>query len=126
YGEAASGISGFETALGSLLKLVHAGKIDLPQLVAKLTCEPARVFGLPYGTLREGSAADLVIFDPEREWVVDPEKFASLGKNTPLAGERLRGQVMATLVSGRVAYTAEAIAVDTEYTVSTERKGDRQ
>jgi len=65
----------------------------------------ARVLGQPgLGTLKPGSPADIVIFDPHREWVVEPGKFASKGKNTPLAGETLRGQVMATLVGGRLAF----------------------
>jgi dihydroorotase len=106
YGEAASGISGFETALGSLLALVHAGKIGLTALIEKLTSQPARVFGLPYGTLRPGAPADITIFDLNREWVVDPQQFVSLGKNTPLAGEHLRGQVMATIAGSRLAYAA--------------------
>ncbi len=108
YGEAASGISGFETALGALMKLVHAGKMELSFLIGKLTADPARVFSLAGGSLKEGAPADLVIFDPQREWTVDPAKFVSLGKNTPLAGEPLRGQVMATLVGGRIVYAAEA------------------
>ncbi len=104
YGQAASGISGLETALGALMWLVHRGDLDLPTMIKYLTIEPARLLKLPYGTLRKGAPADVVIFDPDAEWVVDPAKFFSKGKNTPLAGVTLRGRVMATVVEGRKAY----------------------
>ncbi len=109
FGEAAFGISGLETALGALLGLVQAGRLDLSLLIAKLTAEPARLLGKPWGTLQVGTAADIVIIDPEAEWVVDPAQFASLGKNTPLAGQRLRGRVVGTLYGGRVIYQVPKI-----------------
>jgi dihydroorotase len=110
FDRAAFGISGLETALGVLLGLVHRGRLDLATLVSKLASEPARL--LPalrfLGTLREGARADLTIFDPEAEWVVDPEVFASKGKNSPWAGCRLKGKVVLTLVGGRIVYRDEA------------------
>jgi dihydroorotase len=109
YGVAAFGISGLETALGLLLTLVHSGQLELATLVERLTAGPARLLGARgegLGTLRVGALADITILDLEREWVVDPSRFASKGKNTPLAGLRLRGQVVATLSGGKVVYRA--------------------
>ncbi|MHB0867848.1 MAG: dihydroorotase [Chloroflexota bacterium] len=108
YGMAASGISGLETALGALLTLVHRGELDLSTMIRYLTVEPARVLKLPYGTLRKGADADITIFDPDAEWTVDPARFLSKGKNSPLAGATLRGKVWATLVGGRVAFKTDS------------------
>lgn len=104
FGLAANGISGLETALGTLLTLVHRGELSLSTMIRYLTVEPARVMKLPHGTLRKGADADVTIFDPRAEWVVDPERFISKGKNSPLAGATLRGRVCATLVGGKVVY----------------------
>ena len=107
YGEAAFGIPGLETALASLLALVHAGRLDLPTLVAALTVRPARAWNLDAGTLRPGAPADITVFDPDEAWTVDPERFASLGKNTPLAGITLRGRVRQTWLGGTLVFGAE-------------------
>ena len=104
FEEAANGISVLETALGSLLSLVHSGAVALPTLIGRLTASPARFLGMDLGTLRPGAPADVTVFDPEAEWAVDPDEFASKGKNTPLAGATLRGRVIATIVSGEVVY----------------------
>ena len=106
YDLAANGISGLETALGLCLKLVHQGRLSLAQLVERLTTGPARVFGLASGTLSAGQPADLVIFDPDAEWTVDPASFASKGRNSPVAGWTLRGRVRATMVGGSIVYGA--------------------
>ncbi|PPD58495.1 dihydroorotase [Dehalogenimonas etheniformans] len=101
------GISGLETALGSLMKLVHNGKIPLPLIIEKLTAGPARIIGDGFGatgSLTVGDPADVVIFDPKAEWTVDVSKFASKGKNTPLAGEKLKGKVIATIYHGNIVY----------------------
>jgi len=105
--KAAFGISGFETALGSLMTLVHDGRIELNVLIDKLTRKPAEILGLRQGisgTLEIGKPADIVVFDMDREWTVEPEKFLSKGKNTPLAGTRLKGKVMVTIAQGKIAY----------------------
>lgn len=107
YDAAAFGITGFETALASLLGLVHDGSLPLPLLIRRLTSDPARAFGLNAGTLAADAPADVCIFDPNARWTVDPARFASKGKNTPLAGQNLRGQVVATLVGGEVAYLGD-------------------
>ena len=104
FGLAANGISGLETALGALMWLVHQGDLDLASIIRYLTVEPARTFDLPAGTLRRGVPADITILDPNLEWKVEPEKFYSKGKNTPLAGVTFRGKVVMTLVGGKVVY----------------------
>jgi len=109
---AASGISCFETAFGSLMGLVHGGRLSLSQVVEQLTVGPARLLGERYAeraTLKEGTVADLVLFDPDREWVVDTNAFASKGKNTPLSGVTLKGKVVGTVVGGELAYADETL-----------------
>ncbi|HEU5347709.1 MAG TPA: dihydroorotase [Ktedonobacterales bacterium] len=106
YGTAAFGISGLETALASLLALVRAGRVPLAKLIAALTWRPAKAWGLEAGTLEASAPADLVIFDPDEAWTVDPKRFASRGRNTPLVGVPLRGRVRMTLLDGVVVYDA--------------------
>jgi dihydroorotase len=103
--QAPSGMVGLETSLAvSLTALVHTGKLDLSTLLRKMTIGPARILGLNQGHLALGADADAVIFDPDEEWVVDPEQFASKGRNTPFAGRRLKGRVKYTIVGGTVIY----------------------
>ena len=105
--EAAFGISVLETALGSVMSLVHSGEIALPWLIDRMTAAPARFLGRSdLGTLREGAAADVTIFDPDASWVVDADGFASRGKNTPLDGMTLKGRVVATIFGGEVVFSA--------------------
>ena len=111
FGPAAKGVSVFETALGSLMSLVHGGELTLRTLIAKLTVEPAKVIGDKHGklgTLAAGAGADVTIFNPDKEWVVDINKFVSKGKATPLEGETLKGKVMATISQGKIAYRNES------------------
>ena len=103
FADAPFGIVGLETALGVLLTdLVHTGIIDLPTLVDRLACAPARLFHLPGGSLARGAPAHVTVFDPNREWSVDPSTFLSKGRNTPYAQRKLRGRAVATIVDGRV------------------------
>jgi len=104
YGIAPPGISGLETALALTLTLVHRGEMDIVNLIAKLTEGPAQVLNRSPANLRPGATADIVIFDPERSWVVEPEHFASKGRNTPLRGQRLKGQVMLTMAAGKIVF----------------------
>ncbi len=109
---AAFGINVFETALGSLMSLVHNGQLTLVTLVAKLTGEPAKIIGDKYGklgTLATGTSADVTLFDPDKEWVVDTTAFASKGKNTPLAGSTLKGKIMATISQGKLVYKDDSL-----------------
>jgi len=115
FNKAAFGISGLETALGSVMSLVHEGQLTLSALIAKLTSEPARILGNKYGklgTLAIGAPADVTIFDRDKEWVVDTTTFASKGKNTPLAGSLLKGKVMATIFQGKLVYKDESLNLE--------------
>jgi dihydroorotase len=113
YGLAAPGISGLETALALVLTLVHRGEMDLVNTIAKLTEGPATVLRRAPATLRPGSAADIVIFDPDYSWGVEPDKFASKGHNSPVRGQRLKGGVMLTMVRGNVVYRRGNFGVGT-------------
>ncbi len=112
FDQAAPGISGIETALASVLSLVHGGMLDVGTVIAALTWRPAAIVdrkGLGLGTLREGAPGDVTLFDADVEWTVDVGAFASRGKNTPLAGQRLKGRVVATLYGGGIAYEESAV-----------------
>jgi dihydroorotase len=104
YGLAACGISGFETALSLVLSLVSTGALDLMNVVARFTEGPAQVLRRNPSTLLAGTAADIVIFDPEKIWTVDAADFVSKGKNTPLQGQQLKGQVMLTMCDGKIVF----------------------
>jgi dihydroorotase len=105
FADAPNGIIGLETALAvNLTWLVASGIIDVSTLVEKMSCAPARVFHLPGGSLRRGSPADVTVFTPDEQWVVDPARFRSKGRNTPYTGKTLRGRVRSTIVGGRVAH----------------------
>ena len=112
YQEAAFGISVLETALGSLLQLVHSKKLSMGAMVDRLTTGPARVLGETYSdlaSLEAGTAADIVLFDPEQEWTVDTAEFESKGRNTPLEGTMLKGRVVATFASGNIIYQSAGL-----------------
>ncbi len=108
FDDAPNGIVGLETALGlSVTELVDTRLIDLPTLIERMSCTPARAFGLPGGTLAPGSVADVTIFSLDEEWVVKPEEFLSLSRNTPFAGRKLRGRARVTIVDGVVVWRAK-------------------
>ncbi len=101
------GISGLETLLPLALRLVHEGVISMMDVIAKLTCEPARILNLAdCGTLAPGVRADICIFDPEQHWTVVPQRLVSAGKNTPFADWELIGKVTHTLFEGKLVFTA--------------------
>lgn len=110
YHEAAKGINCLETAFGQVMALAHTGRTGLPSLLERMTAGPARVLGLQLGSLRKGWPGDVVIFDSDADWTVDPEQFASKGRNTPLSGVKLRGRVVATVYAGRVVFDARVVA----------------
>ncbi len=105
YDHAPFGVVGLETALGAILEvLYHSGKVTLNRIVEMLTIGAARTFSLQRGTLQKGAIADITIFDPDREWTVDPLRFKSKSRNTPFKDWTLRGKVVATFVEGREVY----------------------
>ena len=105
FDAAAMGISVLETALGSVMSLVHEGHVGLPLMVEKLTSAPAAFLGrTDIGSLRPGANADVTIFDPNTEWTVDTDEFVSKGKNSPLHGQMLKGKVVMTVVGGEVVF----------------------
>ena len=111
FDDAPFGIVGLETALGlGITELVDggAGPLTLPELILRMSTNPAKVFHLEGGTLGKGKPADVVVFDPAAEWTVDPSLFLSKSRNTPYAGSRLRGRVDRTIVGGVTVFEREA------------------
>ena len=104
FAEAAPGAIGIETMLSASLRLVHGGDIALPVLLKAMSTRPAELLGLPGGTLRPGSPADVVVFDPDAPWVLDRADLKSKCKNTPFDEARLQGRVTRTIVAGRTVY----------------------
>ena len=99
--EAPSGIIGLETALSlGITNLVDTGKVSMMQLLACMSCNPAKMYGLNAGNLAIDSTADVVIFDPKAQWTVD--KFASKSSNSPFVGNKLTGVIKYTIVNGNV------------------------
>lgn len=106
FANAPNGIVGLETALAVVhTNLVATGVLDYSRLVECMSCAPARVFHLPGGTLRRGAVADVTVFDPHAKWTIDPATFLSKGRNTPYAGERVRGRAIFTIVDGELVHT---------------------
>jgi dihydroorotase len=103
--QAPFGVVGLETLLPVCVRtLVEPGHLTWPQLAEKLTVNPARVLGVERGTLRPGAVADVTVVDPQAEWVIEPERFRSKGRNTPFGGLRVRGRAVAVVVGGAVRY----------------------
>ena len=103
YMFAPSGFPGLETSLGVMLTdLYHAGKLDLKTIISKMTWEPAKVFKLDAGTLNVGSAADITVIDPDKEWVVDAKNFYTKGSHSPFIGRKFKGKAVMTFVDGKM------------------------
>ena len=99
---APNGFPGLETSLAVLLTdLYHTGLVDLPTLINKMSCAPAKLFGLPGGTLKPGAPADIALVDLQREWTVNSQHFYTRGKFSPFEGKACRGQVVATMLAGK-------------------------
>lgn len=107
FAQAASGIIGLETLLPLTLALHHVSRLSLLDLFAHLTYKPADLLGLSAGRLKNGAAADLVLFDPDRSWTIEESGFRSKSKNSPFAGREARGRVLRTIVDGRPVFIAE-------------------
>ena len=103
--EAPSGMVGLETSLAiTLTELYHTGKMELADILRKMTFNPSCILGISTGRIAIGCSADLTLFDPNEEWIIDPEKFASKGRNTPFAGRKVKGKVKYTIVNGNLIY----------------------
>jgi dihydroorotase len=101
------GILGLETAFGLLhTELVLGEGLPLAALVERMSTAPARIFHLPGGTLALGSTADVTVLDLEERWTVNPEVFLSKSRNSPFTGRRLTGRPWATIVAGRLGWSA--------------------
>ena len=102
------GITGLETELPlALMQLYHAGRLRLPELIAKFTEAPARLLGLKKGTLKVGFDADITVIDPELDWAFTRQESASKSRNTPFEGWPLKGKAVATVVAGKVVWSEE-------------------
>jgi dihydroorotase len=103
--QAPFGIVGLETTLGLVIsKLIEPGHLDWMSALAKMTINPARILGIPKGTLAIGADADMTIIDPEVVWQVDPREFCSRSRNTPYRGMELKGRAAAVIVGGDVRF----------------------
>lgn len=101
------GIVGLETAFAlTMTELVKTGYLTPRQLVEKMSLNPAKVLGINKGTLQEGAVADIVIANPNEEYIIDVKDFVSKGKNTPFQGKKVCGKIRYTLVDGEIVYQA--------------------
>lgn len=106
FAEAEFGAIGVETMLAAGLRLVHSGDVTLPRLLAAMSARPAEILGLEQGRLQKGAPADLIRFDPDEPFVVDPERLHSRCRNTPFDGALLQGVVKLTMVGGAIVHEA--------------------
>jgi dihydroorotase len=105
FAEAPFGIVGSETAFAlTMTELVKTGLLTLRQMVEKMSTNPARIIGIDRGCIGEGKIADLVIADPDAEYLIDRNSFHSKAKNTPFHGRRVTGRVEYTFVAGKLVY----------------------
>jgi dihydroorotase len=104
FAEAAAGAIGLETMLPAGLRLIHSGEMDFKTLIRAMSTRPAELLGLPGGSLRAGSPADVIVVDPDTPWVLDPGDLKSQCKNTPFDEAKFSGRVARTIVGGRTVY----------------------
>ncbi|HUT73605.1 MAG TPA: dihydroorotase [Armatimonadota bacterium] len=108
--QAPFGVIGLESALAVMLtEFVRSGRMTVMDLLARMTCNPARILGLAGGRLAVGAPADVTLLDPDAEWVIDPRKFRSQARNCPFAGRRVRGRAVGLVVGGRVVVREGAV-----------------
>jgi dihydroorotase len=108
FASAAAGTVGLETLLPAALSLMHDGRAALPLVLGALTATPARIFGLPTGTLAKGAPADLVLIDDGEPFVVDAEKLHSRARNTAFEGRKFQGRAQKTFVGGECVFDRAA------------------
>ncbi len=112
FEDAPNGFVWLETSLAvANTYLVETGKVELSKVIQKMTSGPANILGINAWTLSEWAPADIAIYDPEQEWIVDENKFFSKGKNTPYSGMKLTGKVTHTLVGGVVKFENDTITI---------------
>jgi dihydroorotase len=111
FDHAANGIVGLETALPLALRMAEEIRLPVERLVAAMSTNPARILGVAGGRLAVGDVADVTIVDPARRWTVDPAHSQSKSRNTPFAGRDVQGQVVVTIVGGRVVWPPEDASV---------------
>ncbi len=104
YGESQPGISGFETLLALMLKLVEMEQLTLTQAIAAISANPAQILQIDSGSLNEGHSADFCIIDPEAHWTLNREQMVSAGNNNPFDGWEFNGRIEATYFQGRPVY----------------------
>lgn len=106
YDRAPFGMVGLETAVGLVWsELVESGILTPARAVAKMTVNPARILGIEKGIIQPGAVADITVIDPAREEVVNPNEFASKGRNTPFAGRKIKGLPVLTMVGGKIVFS---------------------
>jgi dihydroorotase len=104
FGESRPGISGFETLLALMLKLVENGQISLMDAVARVTSNPANILQIDNGSLTAGQSADFCLIDPDAHWTLNREEMVSAGNNSPFDGWEFNGKIEATYFQGRPVY----------------------
>lgn len=104
FATAPNGIVGLETSLALSLTALVPGVVSLPRLIEMMSTTPARLLGIPGGTLQVGEAADFVLFDPAKRWVIDKNRFFSKGRNTPFDRMEVTGKVKYTILGGTIVY----------------------
>jgi dihydroorotase len=106
FSSAPFGIVGLETALGlAVTELVRKNVLSLYQLIQKFSTNPRAILGLPAIRVSEGEKANLTVFDPAAEWVVDPSEFKTMSKNTPFGGYKLTGRALGVINNGQILWT---------------------
>jgi dihydroorotase len=107
------GVVGLETLLPITLELYHNGQMTLPRIWQRLTTTPSKLFRLPGGRLEKGAPADLVLFDPDIAWVIDPDKFESKTGNTAFDERPTQGRALMTVLDGRVIHRDQGLWPET-------------
>lgn len=110
YNDAAFGMTGLETALPLVLRLVDEGVLEMSRAVEAMAAAPAAILGVDGGTLAAGAPADLTVVDMKEEWVVDPAAMLSRSRNTPFAGWKLKGRTTALFVDGRNVFDSPGLS----------------
>ena len=108
FAEAADGAVGLETMLAAALRLHHDGSVNLMRLIDAMSSAPARIFGLPGGTLKPGAVADITLVDLDEPWICVKDQLVSRSKNTPFEDARFSGRAVATYVGGELVFSLES------------------